>query len=307
MPSLKELVQKGPYFAPGHRACRGCVAVPLTARHILRATDKPVVVALATGCMEVTSTIYPETAWEVPYIHNTFENAPATLSGVIAAYEALKRKGKINKDIKFVAFGGDGGSYDIGLQSLSGAWERGHDFLYVCYDNEAYMNTGVQRSSATPVGANTTTTPVGKLLAGKKDFRKNLTKIAIAHELPYVAQAVIGHWEDFYVKAKKGFDIKGPTFINVLAPCTLGWKYPPHLGVEVTRKAVETCFWPLFEVEKGKYKLNYEPKKKLPITEFIKVQKRYKHLFKEENKSVLKALQDRVDRDWAEIKKLSRE
>ena len=302
MPTLKELVQKPKKIMSGHRSCRGC-GFPIIARHILRATDKPVVVVNATGCMEVTTTIYPQTAWQIPWMHNAFENAAATMSGIVAAYNFLKKSKKINKEIKFVVFGGDGGTYDIGLQALSGAWERGDNFLYVCYDNQAYMNTGIQRSSATPVGAITSTTPLGEIHKGKEGDRKDIVKIACAHNLPYVAQATIYNWLDLYNKAKKAIETNGPTFLNVLSPCVLGWKYDSALTVELSRLAVETCYWPLYEIEKGVYKINYIPRNKLPVTEFIKHQARFKHLLKEENKEILNHLQRYVDQSWENLLK----
>ena len=300
--NLKELVTKPQKLTSGHRTCQGC-GLPIVARSILRATDKPVVVACATGCMEVTTTIYPYSSWNVPWIHSAFENAAATIAGVESAYQALKKKDKVG-DIKFVAFAGDGGSYDIGLQSLSGALERGHDCLYVCYDNQAYMNTGIQRSSATPKGAATTTTPAGKVRQGKEEFRKDLTKIVVSHNIPYVAQASIYHWADLHNKAKKAFETKGPAFINILSPCILGWRYPSHMTMEIAKLAVETCFWPIYEVEQGKYKLNYQPSKKLPVTDFFKPQGRFKHLFKPQNRKILEEIQQEVDRRWQELQKL---
>ncbi len=302
MINIKELVKKPNPLASGHRTCRGCTAIPEVVRTILRASDKPVVVANATGCMEVTPTIYPQTAWNVPWIHSTFESAGALISGVETAHKALKRKRDM-PDVNFIAFAGDGGTYDIGLQSLSGMLERGHNCLFVCYDNEAYMNTGIQRSSATPYGASTTTTPDGKIHHGKEKFRKNLTKIAIAHEIPYVAQAAVSHWQDLYMKAEKAFKIKGPKFINILAPCTLGWGFPENMGIEISRLGVETNFWPLFEVENDQYKINYKPAEQKPIQEFFKHQKRYKHLFKSENKHIIEKIQQHVDKEWKELLK----
>ncbi len=302
METLKQLLNKPSRLASGHHTCAGC-AIPIIVRAVLRATDKPVVVANATGCLEVTTTLYPQTSWLVPWIHNAFENAPATMSGVIAAYEQLKKNKKIKEEIKFIVFGGDGGTYDIGLQSLSGAWEREDDFLYVCYDNEAYQNTGNQRSSATPLGALTTTTPLGKVLRGKLKSRKDIMKIAEAHNLPYLAQAAVHNWADLNQKAKKALEIKGPTFLNVFSPCVIGWKYNPSLTVEISKLAAETCFWPIYEVENGKFNLNYQPKKKLSIKEFIKFQGRFKHLLKSENQDILNQLQQEVDRRWNDLLK----
>ncbi len=300
METLKQLLEKPERLAPGHRTCQGC-PIPIIVRSVLRATDKQVVVVAATSCLEVTTTLYPQSSWKVPWLHNAFENAPPTMSGIIAVYEQFKKRKKIKDDVKFVVFGGDGSTYDIGLQSLSGSWERGDDFLYVCYDNEAYQNTGNQRSSATPLGALTTTTPLGKVHKGKLNSRKNIMKIAAAHNLPYLAQTGIHNWADLAQKAQKAFEIKGPTFLNILSPCVPGWKYDSCLTVELSKLAAETCFWPLYEIEQGKYKLNYRPKEKLPIIEFIKSQGRFKHLLKPENKEVLNRLQAEVDSHWKEL------
>ena len=298
--NLKELSKQPERLSPGHRACAGCGSV-VAIRQALMAVEGPVVVACATGCMEVATTIYPFTAWRVPFIHNAFENAAATISGVETAYRALKKRGRISRDIKFITFGGDGGTYDIGLQSLSGALERGHDFLYICYNNEAYMNTGIQRSSATPFCAATTTTPAGKVIPGKTQFPKDLTSIVAAHHIPYAASASPHDWRDYIGKVKKALAIKGPKFINVLASCFRGWRTQPVTSIEIVKTAVETCFWPLYEVEDGNYKLNYKPKEKLPIEEWIKVQGRFRHLLKEENKPLLKEFQSYVDKQWADL------
>ncbi len=303
MVNLKELGNKKIRLAPGHRLCPGCGA-PIIAKLAMLATDYDIVVANATGCLEVSTTIYPYTAWRVPWIHNAFENAAATMSGVETAYRVLKKKGKIKKDIKFIVFGGDGGTYDIGLQSLSGAVERGHDFLYICYDNEAYMNTGIQRSSATPFGASTTTDPAGRVRPGKQEFRKDLTAIMAAHHLPYVAQASLHNINDFLRKVKTALETKGPTFINVLSPCPLGWKFDPSKTIEISKIAVETCFWPLYEVKNDEWILNYDPgENKKPIIEWIKMQGRYKHLLKPENKWVIEKAQEEIDKRWQWLKK----
>jgi pyruvate ferredoxin oxidoreductase beta subunit len=297
MVNLKELVTRKDPLSGGHRACAGCGA-PIIVRQVLMASKDPVVVTCATGCLEVTTTIFPYSAWKVPFLHNAFENAGATCSGVEAAYQSLKRQGKIKEHVNFVAFGGDGGTYDIGFQSLSGAMERGHDMLYVCYNNEAYMNTGIQRSSATPKGAATTTAPAGKVIPGKVQFSKNLTEIMVAHDIPYVAQSAVGFWRDLTAKAEKAFSIRGPKFMNVLQPCRLGWGYNPALTAEMGRLAADTCIWPLYEVENGKYKLSYNPKQKKPVTEFLKTQDRFRHLTKPGNEPILEAIQNEVDRRW---------
>lgn len=306
MATLKELSSVPEVLAPGHRMCAGCGA-PIVVRQVLRAAKAPVVVANATGCLEVSTTIYPYTSWRSPFIHVAFENASASLSGVEAAYQSLKRQGKITEEIKFVAFGGDGGTYDIGLQSLSGAMERGHDMVYVCYDNGAYMNTGIQRSSATPVGADTTTTPVGKEQPiGRTGKRKDLTKIMMAHGIPYVAQVSPAHWNDLYSKAEKAFAVKGPAFINALAPCPRGWRHDSADTIEMCKLAVDTCFWPLFEVVDGKVKVTYKPRKKKPVVEFLKVQGRFRHLFRPENEGIIEQIQAEVDRNWEELLTLER-
>lgn len=294
---FKSLVQNMNLFTPGHRACAGCGGA-IVINQVMRVSGKNTVVALPTGCMEVVSTIYPFSAWNVPYIHVAFENVAAVISGVESAYKVFKRKGKIKEKWNFVAIGGDGGTYDIGLQALSGAIERGHNFLYVCYDNQAYMNTGIQRSSATPKGAHTTTSPQGKCIPGKLQFRKNLTEIIVSHNPVYVAQASPSHWGDLLRKIEKGINLEGPAFLNVLAPCPLGWRYSPRDTIKVARVAVECKFWVLYEVEGGKYKINYTPKKHTPLEEWLTLQGRFKHLFEKKNKYVIKELEEEVNRRW---------
>ncbi|MBI3762672.1 MAG: pyruvate ferredoxin oxidoreductase, partial [Chloroflexi bacterium] len=262
------------------------------------------VVSNATGCVEVCTSVYPYTAWRVPWIHNGFENAAATISGVEAAYKAMKRRGdlpvseKEGKPIKFLALGGDGGTYDIGLQSLSGALERGHDFVYICYDNGAYMNTGIQRSSASPFGAATTTSPAGVMIQGKQEERKDLTAIAAAHNIPYVATASPGYYMDFSRKVRKALETKGPAFVNVLSVCPLGWKSEPDESQILARLGVETCIWPLLEIENGKFRLTFRPNVKRPVVEYLKRQGRFSHLFKKGNEHLLEHIQHRVDEDW---------
>ncbi len=299
--NLKDVVNKKVRFTSGHRMCAGCGAPPAI-RTILRAVkdEDEVVVTSATGCLEVSSCIYPYTSWkDASFIHSAFENAAATCSGVEAAYRALNKKGKLDKNVKFIAFGGDGGTYDIGFQSLSGAMERGHDMVYVCYDNEAYMNTGTQRSSATPHYADTTTAPYGRVSNGKQEQRKDLTEIMVKHNIPYVAQtAMIGNYKDIYEKAEKAIYTEGPAFINTLAPCPRGWGYNPSDLIQIEKLAVDTCFWPLYEVTNGVYHITYKPAKKLPVEEFLKPQKRFKHLFKEGNEELIKQIQAEVDRKW---------
>ena len=297
MANLKELCKKPEPLTGGHRACAGC-GFPQIVKLILMSSKDPVVVVCATGCLEVTTTIFPYSAWTVPFLHNAFENAGATLSGVEAAYKAFVKKNKIKGPINFVAFGGDGGTYDIGLQSLSGAMERGHNLLYVCYNNAAYMNTGVQRSSATPKGASTTTAPAGKVIQGKEQFSKDLTGIMAAHEIPYAAQASIGNYMDLMRKAEKAFATPGPKFMNVMQPCRLGWAYKPELTIQIAKLAIDTCMWPIYEVIDGQWKLSYKPREKKPIIEFLKPQGRFRHLFKPENQPILESIQQEIDRRW---------
>lgn len=304
--NVKEVVANKPaVFESGHRMCAGCGAPPV-ARMIMRALHEGdhAVVSNATGCMEVSTCIYPYTSWSSSYIHTAFENAAATCSGVEAAYKTMKRTGKLaeNENFKFIAFGGDGGTYDIGLQSLSGAMERGHDMTYVCYDNGAYMNTGIQRSSATPHFADTTTSPAGEVIPGKMQVRKDLTEIMEAHHLPYVAQtAAFMNFKDLYEKAEKAIYTEGATFLNVLAPCPRGWGYPTDMLMQINKLAVETCYWPLYEIENGKYKITYKPAKKLPIEEFLRPQRRFKHMFKPGNEWMIEEFQKEVDKRWQEL------
>lgn len=302
MPTLKELAKRPERLTPGHRLCAGCGA-PIAVRLILAAADKPVVAANATGCLEVSTTIFPYTAWNIPWIHSAFENVAATIAGVESMYRAKRRRGEISEDIYFVAFGGDGGTYDIGLQALSGALERGHRFLYVCYNNEAYMNTGIQRSSATPLGAWTTTSPVGKVLPGKTQWRKNLTEIVAAHGIPYVAQSVASNWRDLVTKAEKAFHTDGPSFINVLASCNRGWRHDPSETLNIMQLAVDCCIWPLYEVENGVYRLTYKPKEKKPVEEWLRVQGRFRHLLAPENRHLVEAFQRYVDEEWERLLK----
>ena len=300
MANLKELAKGKELFTGGHRGCAGCGAV-IVARQVLMAAGPNTVVASATGCLEVISTIFPYTAWNVPFLHSAFENAGASISGVESLYKSWVRQGKYDKKVNFIAFGGDGGTYDIGLQSLSGAMERGHNILYVCYNNEAYMNTGVQRSGATPKGADTTTAPVGKVRKGKEQYRKDLTDIIIAHKVPYVAQTVVGNWRDLTSKVEKALSIEGPKFINVFQGCRLGWGYDPELTCEMGRLAADTCIWPLYEVSNGVYKITYKPKEKKPVSEWIKMQSRFRHLAKPENKQILDDIQAATDKNWEEL------
>jgi len=300
--TLKELSKKEVLISSGHRMCAGCGA-PTVVKMVLLASDYPLVASNATGCLEVSTCISDYTAWKIPWIHSAFENAAATIAGVETMYRSLKKQGKITKEIKFIAFGGDGGTYDIGLQSLSGAVERGHDMLYICYDNGAYMNTGIQRSSATPRGADTTTRPAGDVIPGKTEQRKNLTRIMAAHNIPYTAQASPSHWMDLMKKVRKALETKGPKFMNIISPCNRGWRSRTDDSIMLSRLAVDTCYWPLFEIENGNTRITFRPKEKKPIVDFLRAQGRFKHLFKPENESVIKKIQEETDSEWERLQK----
>ena len=302
---VKKEVSKKDRLAGGHRLCAGCGA-GITVRAVLRALNEEdkAVVTNATSCLEVSTFMYPYTAYEDSYIHSAFENAAATTSGVEAAYKVLKRKGKVKETFKFITFGGDGGTYDIGLQSLSGALERGHDMVYVCYDNEAYMNTGIQRSSSTPRFADATTSPAGNDLPGKVQNKKDLTLIVAAHGVPYAAQTtLIGNMKDLHEKAHKAIYTKGANFLNVLSPCPRGWGYNAEDLALMCKLAVDTCVWPMYEIEDGVWRLTYEPKKKLPVEEFLSKQGRFSHMFKPGNEWTIEATQKYVDQKWDELLK----
>lgn len=303
--NLKKEVEKKERLVGGHRLCAGCGA-GVAVRGVLRALEPEhkAVVANATSCLEVSTFMYPYTAYTDSYIHTAFENAAATLSGVEAAYKVMKRRGKIDDTFKFIAFGGDGGTYDIGLQSLSGAMERGHDMVYVCYDNEAYMNTGIQRSSSTPRFADATTSPAGTVLPGKIQNKKNLTEIIAAHNIPYAAQTTfIGNFKDLHEKAHKAIYTEGACFLNIMSPCPRGWRYDAENLAEICQLAVDTCVWPLYEVENGIWRLTYEPKKKLPVEEFLSKQGRFKHMFKPGNEWMIEEAQAYVDKEWNKLLK----
>jgi len=302
MPNLKELARREERLIGGHRLCPGCGA-GIVVRQVLAAIEKPVVVGCATGCLEVSTTIFPYSAWQTPFLHSAFENVAASVSGMEAAYRALKKQGRLSKEMVFVAFGGDGGTYDIGLQSLSGAAERGHRMLYVCYDNQAYMNTGIQRSSATPRYAGTSTTPVGKNSPGKLQWSKDLVGIMAAHGIPYAATAIPGKWNDLTAKVERAISYDGFSFMSILSPCRLGWPHDPSLTMEITRLAADTCIWPLYEVIEGTYKLSYKPKEKKPIAEWFKLQRRFAHLLKPENQPLLDGIQAEIDRRWELLQK----
>lgn len=298
--SLKDYSKQEEHLTHGHRMCSGCGA-PIIIKQLFLASDFPIVASNATGCLEVCTAVSHFSAWKTPWIHSAFENSAATIAGVETMYKALRKRGKITKQIKFVGIGGDGGTYDIGLQSLSGAMERGHDMLYICYDNGAYMNTGIQRSSATPFGTDTTTSPAGSVVKGKMQSRKNLTRIMAAHGIPYVAQTTPAHWRDAINKFKKALEIEGPKFINVLSPCNRGWRSATNDAILLSRIAADTCYWPLYEVENGVTTVNYMPKEKKPVEEFLRPQGRFKHILSPGNEWMLERFQEEVDKEWAKL------
>ena len=295
MPSktiTKPKTQNKPLLASGHRGCAGCGQL-LAARIVAEALGPNTIIANATGCLEVTTSPYPESAWGVPWIHSLFENPAAVASGILAA---LKQKGK-DKDIKVVAQGGDGGTFDIGFGLISGMWERGENILYVCYDNEAYSNTGMQASGATPWGSSTTTTPsgTGNTLdaIGSHQRKKDMITIALAHGLKYVAQTTVGFIEDIKSKVQKAMLTDGPSYIQILSPCIPGWRIKPDQAMAVGRLAAQTGLYPVLEFANGKLTNKLPLPKPVPkINEYLKLQGRFAHLFKtEQGKKQLKYIQ----------------
>jgi len=298
--TAKTIPQDEP-LAPGHRACQGCGEV-LALRMVLKAIGPEMIAVSATGCMEVCTSTFPQTSWRMPWIHVAFENAAAVASGVEGAYKVLRRKGRIaDKRVPIVAIAGDGGTADIGLQALSGALERWHDFLYVCLDNEAYMNTGIQRSSATPYGAMTTTSPPGKKSKGQYTWKKNMPAIAAAHGIPYVATATPAYHIDLMNKVRKAVTIQGPAYIHIYSPCPTGWRMRPELSIESSRLAVQTRVFPLYEVIDGQYILSRKVNKPKPLAEYFKAQGRFRHL----DETTVAEIEARVNAEYEKIVKLA--
>ena len=288
-------------FAPGHRACQGCGEVAAL-RMVMKSIGHEMVAVSATGCMEVCTSTFPTTSWRVPWIHSAFENAAAVASGVEAGLKVLRRKNKIpDKRIPVLAVAGDGGTADIGMQALSGALERWHDFLYVCLDNEAYMNTGIQRSSSTPFGAMTTTSPPGKYSKGQYTWKKNMPAIAAAHGIPYVATASPAFHVDLMNKVKKAITIQGPAYIHIYAPCPTGWRMKPELAIESARLAVQTRVFPLYEVIDGQYYLSRKVNKPKPLMDYLKPQGRFRHL----DEATVAEIEARVNQEYEKIVRLS--
>jgi len=294
---VPRLVTKKENFAPGHRACIGC-GEALAVRLVCKALGQNVIIVTATGCIEIISSQLPYTSWRVPWIHTLFENTAAVASGIEAGLKAMMRKGKSSiQEVKVIAMAGDGGTSDIGVQALSGALERGHNFLYICFDNEAYMNTGIQRSSATPFGAFTTTSPAGRMSIGQTTWKKNMPAIVAAHNIPYVATACPSYPFDLMAKVKKGVTTEGPAYIHILSICPTGWRCPPDLTVRMGRLAVETGIFPLYEIEDDKYKLNLDLPQLRPVQDYLKLQGRFRHLSEE----TVKEIQHRVDKEYTKL------
>jgi pyruvate ferredoxin oxidoreductase beta subunit len=295
---VPRLITRKENFAPGHRACVGC-GEALAVRLACKALGQNVIIVAATGCMEVVSSPLPYTSWRVPWIHTLFENAGAVASGIEAGLKVIMRKEKLPaKEINVVAMAGDGGTSDIGLQALSGALERGHDFLYICLDNEAYMNTGIQRSSSTPYGASTTTAPAGKMSIGQVTWKKDMPAIAVAHNIPYVATACPSYPFDLMAKVARGAAVRGPAYVHILSVCPTGWRSATELTIRIGRLAVETGIFPLYEVEDGKYKLNIDLPQLRPVQDYMKLQGRFRHLSEE----TIKEIQNRVSEEYAKLK-----
>jgi pyruvate ferredoxin oxidoreductase beta subunit len=306
--TTKEIAAKPDLFLSGHRACAGCGPATVL-RLIMKATRGPTIVTEATGCMEVVSSIYPYTSWAVPWLHTAFETAASNASGIEAALKVMKKKKRIKQEhVDVIAFAGDGGTYDIGIQALSGAVERGHDFLFVLYDNEAYMNTGIQRSGGTPHGAATTTSPAGSVIPGKLEYKKPIANIMEAHDIPYVATASPYYWKDLLTKVRKGLEVEGPAFLHVFAPCPRGWRSDSAKSIEYSKLAVETCVFPVWESVNGQRQLStpsrlvaLAPQKKKPVTEYLKGQGRFRHMFKPQGKKVLEEVQRITDERWQRL------
>jgi pyruvate ferredoxin oxidoreductase beta subunit len=283
------------HVASGHRACQGCAEI-LAVRHVLKAIGPDMVLAMATGCMEIVSSPFPYTSWNIPWIHVAFENAAAVGSGVEAGLKALRRKGRVpDKEVTIVAMAGDGGTSDIGFQALSGMLERGHKMIYVCVDNEAYMNTGIQRSSSTPFGATTTTSPAGSAKPmGQNTWKKDMTAIAAAHGIPYAATACPSFYTDLRKKVEKAKAVDGPAYLHILSVCSTGWRIPPEKSIEYGTLAVNTGVFPLYEVENGEWKLSRKPKELQPVADYFKGQGRFRHL----DETMTGEIQEKITERW---------
>jgi pyruvate/2-oxoacid:ferredoxin oxidoreductase beta subunit len=272
----------------GHIGCLGCGGT-LAMRYLLKALGKRTMVTIPACCMAIMSGVYPRGFLKVPLLDVAFETAAASASGIRAALDA-----KGVKDVHVVGFAGDGGTADIGIQALSGAAERGDNIIYVMYDNEAYMNTGIQRSGATPYGAWTTTTPVGTTRDFKRRPKKNMVEIMAAHDVPYAATASVAYPEDFVKKVQKAADMEGTRFFHVFSPCPTGWRYSPEMTIQIGVLAYQTGVFPMYEVENGVYRMTKKPAKRKPVNEYLHVQGRFRHLTDEDTAKIQKS----VDRNW---------
>ncbi len=287
-------------ISAGHRACQGCGEI-LALAMAMKVAGPNTIVANATGCMEIVTSPFPQSAWKIPWIHVAFENTAAVASGIEAGIKALQRKGRISvRNPNIIAVGGDGATFDIGLQSLSGALERGHNFVYLCLDNEAYMNTGIQRSSATPFGAITTTSPAGTHSIGQHTWKKDMPGIAAAHNIPYVATASPAFHLDLMNKMKKALTIEGPAYLQIYSPCPTGWRSKPEKSIEIAKLVVQTNVFPLYEIINGDLKISKKIKKPKPVQEYLKTQRRFAHLKEPE----IAYIQKRIDASWARLLKL---
>nr|WP_227761799.1 thiamine pyrophosphate-dependent enzyme [Zhaonella formicivorans] len=280
------------FVAHGRGGCPGCAAV-IGARMATKISGKKTIMINSTGCMCVNYGYNGAPLF--PYVHSLFENAGSVISGIDAALKALGRR----EDVNLIVYAGDGGTVDIGFQALSGAVDRGHRFLYICYDNEGYMNTGVQRSGATPYGASTTTTPVGAKAKGEPrplGRKKDMVRVMAAHGIPYTATASIAYPLDYMRKVQTALQVDGPSYIHLLSPCSPGWGIEPKDTVTVARLAVQTNFAPLYEITGGAaFKVNIKPQKPKPVREYLATQKRFRHLLAKENESELELIQQAVD------------
>jgi pyruvate ferredoxin oxidoreductase beta subunit len=299
---LKDMLKKSSILSSGHRMCAGCAA-PTVVKLMGMALRGPTIVCEATGCLEVATTIYPYTAWEIPWIHVAFENVSAVASGVIEAMDVMREKGRVDKEhVDVIAIGGDGGTFDIGFGSLSGMLERGHDVVYMVYDNGAYQNTGIQRSGATLPGQETTTSWAGKVEPGKRERKKPIADIVAAHKIPYVATVDPYHYRDFVTKFRKALEVDGPSFIHAYSPCPRGWRSQTGKSIELAKMAVETGIHPLFEVIDGEEWIMSGPSKNLkelkPLEEYWATQGQFKHLKDPKWDDFKKQIQDQVNHDW---------
>jgi pyruvate ferredoxin oxidoreductase beta subunit len=300
MNQLRELARMDETFVAGHDLCAGC-GIPIILKNVLRGTRYPIVVANAPGCLEKASTAFPFTSWKVNWLFGTGGNVASTITGIETMYRSILKKGKYASDekLKFLAIAGDGTTYDNGFGALSGAIERGHDFVYLCYDNQVNASTGGQRTSATMIGSATSTTPVGSILPGKMQFRKDITRVIASQKIPYAAQSAPWNWQDLNKKSSEAFEVQGPAFLNVLSPCPTVWDIAPHGSVEITKLATDTCIWPLYEIKHGhQVVINYKPEKKRSVMDWMESQGRFSHLLLLENRWIVDKIQEKVNRDW---------